>query len=94
MTNCLIKEMFILFTVSVLREVLSIYRFYTYFSFGFEGQICDMILSVLDLCLSYSLTYLIDMSESAAAMIVKYTVELQLLEHRWLAYHDCFELVL
>ena len=52
MTTCLGKELFIRFTASAFRKLLSIYVF-SYFSFGFEGRMWDMIVSVPDHCLSF-----------------------------------------
>ena len=46
------KEMFILFTASAFRKLSSIYVF-SYFPFGFEGRIWDLIVSVPDHCLSF-----------------------------------------
>ena len=40
------KELFIRFTARAFRKLLSIYVF-SYFPFGFEGRICDLIVSVL-----------------------------------------------
>ena len=45
------KELFIWFTASVFRKLLSVYVF-SYFPFGFEGRIWDLIVSVPDHCLS------------------------------------------
>ena len=46
------KELFIRFTASAFRKLLSIYVF-SYFPFGFEGRMWDLIVSVPDHCLSY-----------------------------------------
>ena len=46
------KELFIRFTASAFRELLSMYVF-SYFPFGFEGRIWDLIVSVPDHCLSF-----------------------------------------
>ena len=46
------KELFILFAASAFRKLLSIYVF-SYFPFGFEGRIWDLIVSVPDHCLSF-----------------------------------------
>ena len=43
---------FILFAASAFRKLLSIYVF-SYFPFGFEGRIWDLIVSVPDHCLSF-----------------------------------------
>ena len=40
------------FTVRAFRKLLSIYVF-SYFSFGFEGRMWDLIVSVPDHCLSF-----------------------------------------
>ena len=41
-----------MFTASAFRKLPSIYVF-SYFTFGFEGRICDLIVSVPDYCLSF-----------------------------------------
>ena len=41
------KELFVRFTARAFRKLLSIYVF-SYFPFGFEGRIWDLIVSVLD----------------------------------------------
>ena len=46
------KELFILFAASAFRKLSSIYVF-SYFPFGFEGGIWDLIVSVSDHCLSF-----------------------------------------
>ena len=46
------KELFIRFTASAFRKLLSIYVF-SYFPFGFECRMWDLILSVPDHCLSF-----------------------------------------
>ena len=46
------KELFILFTASAFRKLPSIYVF-SYFPFGFEGRIWDLIVSVPYHCLSF-----------------------------------------
>ena len=46
------KELFIRFTMRAFRKLLSIYVF-SYFPFGFEGRIWDLILSAPDHCLSF-----------------------------------------
>ena len=50
------KELFIRFTARAFRKLLSIYVF-SYFPFGFEGRIWDLIVSVLDHCLSFYFTF-------------------------------------
>ena len=52
MTTCLGKELFIRFTANAFRKLLSIYVF-SYFPFGFEGRMWDLIVSVPDHCLSF-----------------------------------------
>ena len=49
------KELFIQFTTSAFRKLLSIYVF-SYFSFGFEDMMWDLIVSVPDHCLSFYFT--------------------------------------
>ena len=46
------KELFIRFTASAFRKLRSIYVF-SYFPFGFEGRMWDLIVSVPDHCLSF-----------------------------------------
>ena len=46
------KELFIPFIASAFRKLLSIYVF-SYFPFGFEGRMWDLIVSVHDHCLSF-----------------------------------------
>ena len=46
------KELFIRFTASAFRKLPSIYVF-SYFPFGFEGRLWDLIVSVPDHCLSF-----------------------------------------
>ena len=48
------KEQIIRFTASAFRKLLSIYVF-SYFPFGFEGKMWDLIVSVPDHCLSFYL---------------------------------------
>ena len=48
------KELFIRFTTRAFRKLLSVYVF-SYFPFGFEGRIWDLIVSVPDHCLSFLL---------------------------------------
>ena len=50
------KELFILFAASAFRKLSSIYVF-SYFPFGFEGRIWDLIVSVPDHCLSFYFSY-------------------------------------
>ena len=46
------KELFIRFTASAFRKLLSVYVF-NYFPYGFEGRMWDLTLSVPDHCLSF-----------------------------------------
>ena len=46
------EELFIRFTARAFRKLLSSYVF-SYFPFGFEGRILDLIVSVPDHCLSF-----------------------------------------
>ena len=46
------KELFIRFSASAFRKLPSIYVF-SYFPFGFEGRMWDLIVSVPDHCLSF-----------------------------------------
>ena len=46
------KELFIRLTASAFRELPSVYVF-SYFPFGFEGRMWDLIVSVPDYCLSF-----------------------------------------
>ena len=48
------KELFIRFTASAFRKLPSIYVF-SYFPFGFEGRMWDLLVSVPDHCLSFYL---------------------------------------
>ena len=48
------KELFIRFTASAFRKLLSVYVF-SYFPFGFEGGMWDLIVSVPDHRLSFYL---------------------------------------
>ena len=45
-------QLFIRFTASTFRKLLSIYVF-SYFPFGFEGRMLDLIVSVPDHCLYF-----------------------------------------
>ena len=49
------KELFIRFSASAFRKLPSIYVF-SYFPFGFEGRIWDLIVPVPDRCLSFYFT--------------------------------------
>ena len=48
------KGLFVRFAAGAFRKLLSIYLF-SYFPFGFEGQMWDLIVSVPDHCLSFYL---------------------------------------
>ena len=50
------KELFIRFTASAFRKLLSIYVF-SYFPFGFEGRMWNLIVSVPDHCLSFYFSF-------------------------------------
>ena len=49
MTTFLSKELFIRFSASAFRKLPSVYVF-SYFPFGFEGRMWDLIVSVPDNC--------------------------------------------
>ena len=51
------KELFIRFSASAFRKLPSFYVF-SYFPFGFEGRMWDLIVSVPDHCLSFYFPYL------------------------------------
>ena len=51
------KELFIRFTARAFLKLLSIFVF-SYFPFGFEGRMWDLIVSVPDHCLSFYLELL------------------------------------
>ena len=46
------KELFIRFTAHAFHKLLTIFVF-SYFPFGFEDRMCDLIVSVPDHCLSF-----------------------------------------
>ena len=50
------KELFIRFIASAFRKLPSIYVF-SYFPFGYEDRMWDLIVSVLDHCLSFYFRY-------------------------------------
>ena len=62
------KELFIRFTASAFRKLPSIYVF-SYFPFGFEGRIWDLIVSVPNHCLSF---YFIDPRASSVTVVFDY----------------------
>ena len=51
------KELFIRFSASAFRKLPSVYVF-SYFPFGFEGRMWDLIVSVPDQCLSFYFIFL------------------------------------
>ena len=63
MTTCLEKELFIRFTARAFRKLLSISVF-SYFPFGFEGRMWDLIVSVPDHCLSFYSEYFTEANAS------------------------------
>ena len=72
------KELFIRFTARAFRKLLSIYVF-SYFAFGFEGRIWDLIVSVPDHCLSFFFVCSADRSKNTDALEMdglkqKYTI--------------------
>ena len=50
------KELFIRFTASAFRKLLSVYVF-SHFPFGFEGRMWDLIISVPDHCSSFYFSF-------------------------------------
>ena len=52
MTTCLGKSCSFGFAAHAFRKLLSVYVF-SYFPFGFEGRMWDLIVSVPDHCLSF-----------------------------------------
>ena len=65
MTTYLGKSCSFLFAASAFRKLSSVYVF-SYFPFGFEGRIWDLIVSVPDHCLSfYFLCYFLSRCESS-----------------------------
>ena len=52
------KELFIRFSASAFRKLPSFYVF-SYFPFGSEGRIWDLIVSIPDHCLSFYFTYVL-----------------------------------
>ena len=67
MITYLEKELFIRFTASAFRKLPSIYVF-SYFPFGFEGRMWDLIVSVPDHCLSFYLSPFISITPSLAGI--------------------------
>ena len=68
--------MFILFAASAFRGLSSIYVF-SYFPFGFEGRIWDLIVSVPDHCLSFYFLY-INLSSLLDIILLNVTIFLNL----------------
>ena len=56
MTTYLGKSCFIRFTASAFRKLRSVYVF-SYFPFGFEGRMWDLIVSFPDYCLSFYFSF-------------------------------------
>ena len=56
-TTYRVYGLFIRFTASAFRKLPSIYVF-SYFPFGFEGRMWDLIVSVPDHCLSFYFLYI------------------------------------
>ena len=54
MTTCLRKKLFIRFTARAFRKLLPIYVF-SYFPFGFQGRIWDLIVSVPNIAYLFTL---------------------------------------
>ena len=73
------KELFILFAASAFRKLSSIYVF-SYFPFGFEGRIWDLIVSVPDHCLSFYLGISVN-GEKKAVLLYANDVVLSENEH-------------
>ena len=67
------KELFIRFTASAFRKLPSIYL-YSYFPFGFEGRIWDLIVSVPNHCLSFYF-FCDDRSQSLFSSLMFYIVQ-------------------
>ena len=62
------KELFIRFTASTFRKLPSIYVF-SYFPFGFEGRMWDLIVSVPDHCLSFYFQFVADYPHRGLSMM-------------------------
>ena len=63
------KELFIRFTASAFRKLPSIYVF-SYFPFGFEGRMWDLIVSVPDHCLSFYFELLGILNKSSVMVLL------------------------
>ena len=75
MTTCLgnSRKLFIQFTTSAFRKLLSIYVF-SCFPFGFVGRMWDLIVSVPDHCLSFYFS-LFRLQKRACKIILDYNVD-------------------
>ena len=62
------KELFIRFSASAFRKLPSIYVF-SYFPFGFEGRMWDLIVSVPDHCLSFYFMFTLTVTSLACAVL-------------------------
>ena len=62
------KELFIRFAASTFRKLLSIYVF-SYFPFGSEGRMWDLIVSVPDHCVSF---YFLLILQETKVMLIKH----------------------
>ena len=69
------KQLFIQFTASAFRKLPSIYVF-SYFPFGFEGRMWDLIVSVPDHCLSFYYAWWLTHSRLT-------TLQTSLIARRW-----------
>ena len=58
------KELFIRFTASAFRKLPSVYVF-SYFPFGFEGRMWDLIVSVPDRCWSFYFSIFTSVSKNS-----------------------------
>ena len=68
------KELFILFAASAFRKLSSMYVF-SYFPFGCEGRIWDLIVSVPDHCLSFYFAFLKSLIISKTNLICYFTLK-------------------
>ena len=67
------KELFIRFTASAFRKLLSVYVF-SYFPFGFVDRMWDLIVSVPDHCLSFYFVCM-DRMNHRWESLTKYSIE-------------------
>ena len=88
------KELFIRFTASAFRKLLSVYVF-SYFPFGFEGRMWDLIVSVSDHFLSFllsisrrnlTITLTIDIYDNEKCKVIHQSSDLHIFWHPWI--HD------